>query len=452
VNSETGMRLMARFYRNLLAPEGPGVAIALQQAMTETLRQAPSPAFANPRFWAPFIVMGDGGVRIARSLPPPLRDGRVEVSPGGGEIMAMADHGGALVSLETGPMENGRATSLVRARDAGKIAWTIEDKEIGAGALAVGADRNFAAGYVWREKSVPLIRAISKDGKLLWSKEIASRFDSAVVASLSASPDTVFAVIAPLAAEPGKIDFDMVRLDFSGKEMARRSVTTARPEARIVPERTIFASALLNGNLYVTASYPAAGVGAARNDFGFASLCYQGRGARAYKIKAGDLSLLQEADLAGLRIHGLQAGRDGLVFAGSSPEGCALNGEQALLGRLGPDLKPQTLWKDDGAFYGHLVSVTPVPGGYAGIADIAEPLDIAQPSPPANPAAKYPDNSGASLSETVLIRFDEKGGVRERLFLGNGLPQYSQGLVRTGAGALAVFGSDGFNPWLEQIN
>jgi hypothetical protein len=116
-------------------------------------------------------------------------------------------------------------------------------------------------------------------------------------------------------------------------------------------------------------------------------------------------------------------------------------------------LKPQTLWKDDGAFYGHLVSITPVPGGYASVADVTEPLDVAQPSPAlANPAAKYPDSSGASLSETVLIRFDEKGGVREKLFLGNGLPQYSQGLVRNGAGVITVFGSDGFNPWFERIN
>ena len=453
VNSQTGMRLMVRFYQKLLAPDAPGVAIALQQAMIETLREAPSPAFANPRFWAPFIVLGDGGVRIAKSAPPSSRDSQVEVLPGGGEIMAMAWNGSALVSSEIGPMKNGHASSLIRTRNTGKAIWTIEDNEIGAGTLAVGADRNFAAGYVWREKSVPVLRAVSKDGKLLWRTEIASRFDSAVIASLTTSSDSVFAVIAPLTAEVGKIDFDVVCLDFSGKEIARRSVTTAQPGGRISPDRTIFAVALLDGNLYLTASYPPTGIGTARNDFGFVSACYQGRGARAYKFKASGLSLQQETDLAGLRIHGLQAGQGSLVFAGSAPEGCAWNGEQALLGKLSADLKPQTLWKDDGAFYGHLVAVTPVPGGYAGIADVTEPLDIAQPSSmPANSAAKYFDSSGASLSETVLIRFDEKGDVREKLFLGNGLPQYAQGLVRAGAGAVTIFGSDGFNPWLENIN
>ena len=33
-----------------------------------------------------------------------------------------------------------------------------------------------------------------------------------------------------------------------------------------------------------------------------------------------------------------------------------------------------------------------------------------------------------------------------------GLPEYSQGLVRTGPDAVAVYGSDGFNPWLETVN
>ncbi|MBN9544583.1 MAG: CHAT domain-containing protein [Alphaproteobacteria bacterium] len=451
VNSQTGMRLMVRFYQKLVAPDAPGVASALQQAMIETLREAPSPAFANPRFWAPFIVLGDGGIRIAKSLPPPSRDSRVEVSRGGGEIMAMADNGGVLVSSEIGPMENGRASSLIRGRDAGAVAWTIEDKQIGAGALAMGSDRNFAAGYVWREKSVPVLRAISKEGKLLWRTEIASRFDSAVIASLATAQESVFAVIAPLTSDPGKIEFDLVRLDFAGREMARRSVTMTRPDARASTDRTIFASAVLGDSLYLTASYPPIIPGAIRNDFGFISVCHGGRGARAYKIKTGDLSVQQEADLTGLRIHGLQTDQGALIFAGSVPEGCAWNSEQALFGRLGTDLKPQTLWKDDGAFYGHLVSVTPEPGGYAAIADIAEPLDISQPSP-VNPAAKYPDGSGASLSETVLIRFDKRGGVREKLFLGNGLPQYSQGLIRTGAGGITVFGSDGFNPWFERIN
>ncbi|MGZ5930225.1 MAG: CHAT domain-containing protein, partial [Rhizomicrobium sp.] len=89
VNNQTGMRLMVRFYQKLLGDGAPGVAVALQQAMIEIIRQAPSPAFANPRFWAPFIVLGDGGVRVspANDGAAPRRGSQVVISPGGGEIL-----------------------------------------------------------------------------------------------------------------------------------------------------------------------------------------------------------------------------------------------------------------------------------------------------------------------------------------------------------------------------
>jgi hypothetical protein len=151
----------------------------------------------------------------------------------------------------------------------------------------------------------------------------------------------------------------------------------------------------------------------------------------------------------------LLAGPGGLVFAGSQRDGCAANGERPLLGQLGADLTPRTLWTDSGLFYGHLVSVAPAADGYVGVANVSEPLDVAQPSPSAaavNAATKYPDGSNAELAESVLIRFDAKGAVKEKIFLGNGLPEYAQGLVRTGANAYAVYGSDGFNPWLEAVN
>jgi hypothetical protein len=132
-----------------------------------------------------------------------------------------------------------------------------------------------------------------------------------------------------------------------------------------------------------------------------------------------------------------------------------LNGERPLLGHLDADLVPHTLWTDSGLFYGHLVSVAPSADGYVGIANISEPLDVAQP--PADPAAvdataKYPDGSNAELAESVLIRFDTKGAIKEKIFLGNGLPEYSQGLVRTGVHAYTVYGSDGSNPWLVAVN
>lgn len=459
VNSQTGLRLMVRFYQKLLGAGAPSVAAALQQAMIDTIREAPSSAFANPRFWAPFIVMGDGGTVLAARKPdqgPSGRDSRVEISAAGGEITAMVPAGGGLVSAEIASRADGRAGSFIRRRNGGAIAWTLEDPDASAGMLVAGKDASFAAGTAWRGKAVPLLRAVSNDGKLLWRTELNSRFDNSAIAALSLGPDGLFAVIAPLNEAPDRIAFEILHLDMSGREISRRAVTTARPMPGPGAGRTMFVSALMDGSLYIAAAYAPGSLKPARNDFGFISVCYQGGGTHLYKIKAANLETEGDADQAGLRVASLQAGPGGLVFAGAQPEGCAATSEKSIFGRLGPDLAPRILWKDDGVFYGHLVSVVRTPDGYAGIADLTEPLDMAGPTladlSRTDGGRKPPDFLDAALSETVFIRFDEKGAVKEKKFLGNGLPEFSRGLAQVGAGVFAVYGSDGPNPWIARVN
>ena len=65
VESATSQRLMIAFYTHL-RDGSHTVAAALRQAMTDVLRKAPSPAYRHPRFWAPFITLGDGGTRVER--------------------------------------------------------------------------------------------------------------------------------------------------------------------------------------------------------------------------------------------------------------------------------------------------------------------------------------------------------------------------------------------------
>src|SRR6185312_13314368 len=98
---------MVNFYRALLAPGAPDIAAALRLAMIQTLRDAPSAAFSNPRFWAPFVVLGDGGAHLAPCTGgAPLS--QVEIVPGGGEILAMTAGPKGMTGSEIGPPANGR--------------------------------------------------------------------------------------------------------------------------------------------------------------------------------------------------------------------------------------------------------------------------------------------------------------------------------------------------------
>ena len=167
-----------------------------------------------------------------------------------------------------------------------------------------------------------------------------------LIASLAVDTGGLYAVLAPLNQAAGKTGFEIVRLDASGKEQARRAFALATAGMPI--GRTMFATALMKGDLYVAAARPPGVTQPARNDFGFVSLCHRGGGTHVLKLRAADLGTAAEGDLAEIEVRALLADKDGIVFAGAAREGCAWNGEQALLGRLDDTLAPQILWRDAG--------------------------------------------------------------------------------------------------------
>ncbi|HEX7945319.1 MAG TPA: CHAT domain-containing protein, partial [Phenylobacterium sp.] len=63
VNSETGATVVADVFARLADPTSLGPADALAQAQRAYLAAPPSRARLHPRFWAPFIILGDGAQR-----------------------------------------------------------------------------------------------------------------------------------------------------------------------------------------------------------------------------------------------------------------------------------------------------------------------------------------------------------------------------------------------------
>jgi CHAT domain-containing protein len=61
VDSETGKRVMTATFQALAAAPDADPAEALVKAQRAFLASPPSRAYAHPRFWAPFVVLGDAG-------------------------------------------------------------------------------------------------------------------------------------------------------------------------------------------------------------------------------------------------------------------------------------------------------------------------------------------------------------------------------------------------------
>jgi hypothetical protein len=68
VDSATSRDLIVGFFRQWRSPQGAGAADALARATRAYLAQADAP-HQHPRFWAPFVVAGNGGVRGLPDVP-----------------------------------------------------------------------------------------------------------------------------------------------------------------------------------------------------------------------------------------------------------------------------------------------------------------------------------------------------------------------------------------------
>jgi CHAT domain-containing protein len=75
VYSEFAQKLGMGMIAQSLKPGNPGVAHGLQQAMTSYLKDVTSDYMANPRFWAPFMIAGDGSVNPLDQGPGDIASG-----------------------------------------------------------------------------------------------------------------------------------------------------------------------------------------------------------------------------------------------------------------------------------------------------------------------------------------------------------------------------------------
>jgi CHAT domain-containing protein len=69
VNSETGKAVVSETFTRLRETPGTTPAEALAAAQRAFLAAPPGRAYLHPRFWAPFIVLGDGGAASGRRPP-----------------------------------------------------------------------------------------------------------------------------------------------------------------------------------------------------------------------------------------------------------------------------------------------------------------------------------------------------------------------------------------------
>jgi hypothetical protein len=460
VESTTSKRIMVQFYKHLLAPTAPAVAEAMRQSLADAIASAPSAAFRHPRFWAPFIVMGDGASKLDRNPPRSGVSSNAEMTEGGGEIVAAARLGPGFVTSEFGAAKDGRRSSVVtqRAPDGSRL-WSKADPTEAAGKLVATGQDLVVAGRSSNASAAPVLRKLNGVGELLWRKEMPSTFSSATVAALTPlADDGVVAIIAPLRSETGVPAFDVLRIDANGREIKRATIPV--PDLKGDIAAATFSIAPSQGSIFIALSLPTQidPRSAMRDDFGYFTFCNHSPGAYLYKLDGQTLFTEAARLVPGMNIGELASAGSQLLYAGSTGENCRVTVESAAFGRVDAELGVSEIWRDDGAFSTTMIALRPARDGYVGVAKVKRELfvrdgktdDGGQIALSAGVSKKHAAFDEDSVTEAAFLRFDAAGRLVDRRFVGAGLPIDVSGLILRAEDYLA-YGSIGLNPWLGAV-
>lgn len=352
VDSQTGQQVVTGVFERLKTP-GTAPADALAAAQRAFLDAPPDRARLHPRFWAPFLVLGDGGPP-APAAEPDLRLAKTEVlTRRGGEVLAL-DRGprGLAARLISDADARGRQGAAVRLARDDREAWRADGHDQGASRiLARFGDTLLAGGYALGRhgRYVPVLDLLdARTGARLnsWRGEGLAQVDAFPLAAARAGDDLVVAVAeVNLRDRPdaggGRLHLLTVRPDRAPKRL-----TTVEAPGRRIASATVAAA---GDRLLVTWSddqVPRAVRETAWTDDYDLDSCLWDHTTRAVWLDAATGAPLGVVDLPGLNAVAAAPGPRGTVLLGGSRRADCADAKAAVVA-LERALKPRTVWTDD---------------------------------------------------------------------------------------------------------
>lgn len=209
VNSETGQRVVSEVFAGLRADRAP--ADALAQAQRAFIAAPPGKAYLHPRFWAPFVVLGDGGARPP-SKRQTVRLAAIEtLTARGGEVLRVETVGGAVAaSLMAEPEPNGRrGAALLLAEPGGEERWRTLRPAGAAGRYLGEVGGRLVAGRNERDATgrfIPVLEAFDPAtgaSLALWRGDRPGAADTFVAAGAPLGADRAAVAVAERPRAPG---------------------------------------------------------------------------------------------------------------------------------------------------------------------------------------------------------------------------------------------------------
>ncbi|MBW8815132.1 MAG: CHAT domain-containing protein [Caulobacterales bacterium] len=214
VNSEVGRRVVAATFAGLREDPTLGPAQALARAQRAFLAAPPSRAWLHPRFWAPFVILGDGGAITPAPASGPRLSSVETLAADGEGLSVRRDGSGAIARFIDTPTAGARHDAGLRVTNAqGAEAWRQDQAGPGASPFtATVGSHVVAAGYEVTPQRMlsPILQAFDRaTGALVetWRPDVPAAGSSAILAGATTGK-TLVAVVADVThgrAEPSAL-------------------------------------------------------------------------------------------------------------------------------------------------------------------------------------------------------------------------------------------------------
>ncbi|MBU2307242.1 MAG: CHAT domain-containing protein, partial [Alphaproteobacteria bacterium] len=398
VNSEASKQVVAGVFADLRDRPGQGPAAALAEAQRRFLAAPPSRAYLHPRFWAPFVILGDGGpVRAGAVSPPALRSVEV-LTTAGGEVLGLKRTAtGTAARFISDADARGRQGSAVRmADDAGGEAWRQEDRTVGAAqVVAQLGDRLVAGGYRLggAGRNVPTLEAYEDGARVkVWQGEGLARVDAFLLGGAPTGADRAVIVVGevnlrdPPAAGGGRLHV----LEFGASLEPRPLFEVTAPTGFALSSATITPR---GSDLLITYTTRTAGltVSAAQtlDDYDTADCLTEWvtwlelRDARTGVRRAA-------REIRGLSVVAALARDDGRVLLGGATRGACGEDGRATVVAVDGGLETRTVYADATLGASDVRTLAVLPGGRTFVAASKENVVTYRPAAPAVAAKANP--------------------------------------------------------------
>jgi CHAT domain-containing protein len=412
VESRSGQAVVAEVFAQL-RDKGAGPAEALAAAQRGFLAAPPGRAYLHPRFWAPFVILGDGG---ASGATPPIGGPRLAavetLTPPGGEVLALAQTpDGPAARFIAEPDAAGHPGEGLRLRaPAGEIWRSVSHAsrasrvlgQVGASLIAGG----YEAGATGRLQ--PRLDAYDRQGRrtATWRGAGLSPVDAGILAAAQEPPSLL--IVVGERARPGEAGGATLYLLRTDAGLAPQPLVQVRaPDSARISNATLtpLGERLL---LTYTADNRRTEQPAPTLEDYDDQVCAATRRTWAELRDAKTGALLGRQLLDGFAAVAAAPGADGAVLvAGSEAQTCNQERKAAVVS-LDRRLAPRTVYRDDTLGASEVRALTALPHGGAFAAAYKESLFDYPPIATAPGSPGGPIAAGRSYS-TLVLTLDETG-------------------------------------------